>query len=256
MGLFDVNGKTPVAVWCPSRDTVGNGTSILYDLASSNNGALSNMATPASNWQADIEAGGIRSLSFDGSNDYVSFGTPAILGTTPIVFSFWVNTTSTARAGLITRQDSGGTGWIIDMLTSGAIRVYASRSTGSSQFRQRDTTQTINNGVWRHIVVTIGDSPTIFIDGTEATYTGISSSGSIPTLKTSNVLALASNLPFAFYLSGFIDDVRAFDQLLDGTDIAYLNNSGAGRGRVLGSDFETAGMFGGMSGAMTGGMVL
>ena len=92
-----VNGKTPVSAWVPSRDTAGNSTTTLTDLSSGeNNGTLTNMAVPANNWVADTDAGGVRALEFDGSNDYVALGSGAALSITgEMAISCWYKSAGT-----------------------------------------------------------------------------------------------------------------------------------------------------------------
>ena len=69
MSLYAVNGKEQIAAWIPSLDTAGNGTTTLTDLVGSNDGTLTNM--DAADWVADTDAGGVRALDFDGTNDRV-----------------------------------------------------------------------------------------------------------------------------------------------------------------------------------------
>lgn len=61
--------------WCPSLDDDGNGTTTLTDLSGNgNNGTLTNMDA-GTDWVADTDNGGVRSLDLDGDNDFISFGT-------------------------------------------------------------------------------------------------------------------------------------------------------------------------------------
>jgi hypothetical protein len=83
---MSVLGTAPVAAWCPSLDTAGNGTTTLTDLVGGSNGTLTNMV-PASDWTDD--GSGLWSLDFDGSNDYVALSSGVALGTLHSV-SEWV----------------------------------------------------------------------------------------------------------------------------------------------------------------------
>ena len=109
MSIFAVNGKVPVAVWCPSRDTLGNGTTTLTDLVGSSNGTLTNM-DPATDWVSDTDAGGIRALDFDGSDDFVSLGNTTSLTSTAFSVSFWMRwngVDANVNRGLIGKYGAG-----------------------------------------------------------------------------------------------------------------------------------------------------
>jgi hypothetical protein len=93
MGLYDVNGKVPVSAWIPSKDDSGNGTTTLNDLVGSNNGTLTNFALTGStsNWVADTNAGGIRAIDCDITNDFVAV---TVASYSDFMLSLWINPTA------------------------------------------------------------------------------------------------------------------------------------------------------------------
>jgi hypothetical protein len=215
--IYGVNGKEPIAAWIPSLDTAGNGTTTLTDLVGSNNGTLTNMDA-ATDWVSDTSNGGVRALDFDGSNDYVSINDADELdGYSTFTCSLWVNVKGATSFGTIVAK---GDRWRFYRNNSGNIRV---RFNGSTY----DTTTTYLVSNWRHLVFVIdGTNVKLFEDNVE-TFSALHSTGTGTD---------ASRVTFGAMDGGsspgnvLLDDIRIFDQALDASDIAYLYNSGNGRG--------------------------
>lgn len=229
-----VNGKTPISAWVPSRDTAGNGTTTLTDLSTGgNNGTLTNMATPASNWVADTGAGGVRALEFDGTNDYVALGSSAALSIVgQLSISCWYKSAGsyTQDQVLIGNCDSSGgfsnyilsVGYSFDRpeFWQNAAGPFATSSTGIS-----DTN-------WHHIVaVRSGSSGAwnikIYLDGTLVANANTSTN---PTGGTRPTTLGRFGTFNGYHLRGRGDDWRIWNQPLDATDVSALYASGAGRG--------------------------
>lgn len=239
MGLYDVNGKVPVSAWVPSRDDAGNGTTTLTDLVGTSNGTLTNFALTGStsNWVADTNAGGIRAIDCDITNDFVAV---SVASYTNFMVSMWINPTSFAGVPV---WFGVGTFWI------GLWQSKAAVSIGGTTVSHHVTLTT----GWRHIVATRNANLIqIYADGVVGASTA---SVALATPSGTAHIANFAGQGFTFKGTGRFDDVRLFGVGGDASDVSYLYQSGTGRGRqnVL-SDFEAAGMFGGMSGAMTGGM--
>lgn len=248
MGLYDVNGKTPLSAWIPSRDNTGNGTTTLTDLVGSNNITLANFALTGStsNWVADTNAGGIRALDFDGTNDIGAGNYWNTLGSfSAAAFSLWFRSDGKSNFGFV------GTGVSI----FGVFAVY-SNSPLNVRFLIKDTSNlldgAISTGAWTHVVATYdGTTARLYVNGTQTASKAVSGTLS----NSGRPFYLGSYYDTTFVLDGRLDDVRGFNQNLDSADVAYLYFSGNGRGRQnISSDYEPSGMFGGISGAMTGGM--
>ncbi len=239
MSQFAVNGKVPIAVWCPSRDDAGNGTATLNDLVGSNHGTLTNM-DPATDWVADTGAGGIRALDFDGSNDYVVSSTSAFrfLNTTFSV-SAWLKFTSAANMMAVAVDFGSFTpGWVIQS-ASGKI-LCAIKGAGGVLAGGRDTTATFNDGNWHNVVAVFTTSTTtaanndvvIYVDGSLASVGARLSTGLYATPADNAWLGRRqSGTP---YYTGRSDDIRIFSTSVNSTDVSYLYNGGSGRGRLAG----------------------
>jgi hypothetical protein len=223
---FDVNGKSPVSVWCPSRDTAGNGTTTLTDLVGSRSGTLTNM-DPATDWVSDTSNGGVRALDLDGVNDFVSCSTTG-MPTSQFSMSMWARLNANSNFAHFFVCSSGtGAPWQLRLNAFTQLPQFFVVTSGGGGNATVATTHTV--GVWRHYVLAYdGSTIKLFIDGVEA-----SSVAATGTISYSG----ASNLFFGrrvdgFPLNGRLDDMRLFDTGLVLADVSYLWNAGNGRGRV------------------------
>ena len=244
--IYAVNGKDPIAAWIPSRDTAGNGTTTLTDLVGSNDGTLTNMDA-ATDWVADTDAGGVRALDFDGVNDYVIKSSAQLGYAGPQCVSLWFKlhainaansptifwyalTTSPFYSQIGVGFNVVGVGptvgttklCVIDYDATGALAVSGAYTNTSFSSRLNE---------WIHVCGGWdGSRWFVYINGIDETNAqGIQNS---PTLVTSETLLLGG-LTASRRFDGLVDDVRYFHQALDATDIAYLYDSGNGRGIIV-----------------------
>lgn len=211
-----VNGKSPVAAWVPSRDTSGDGTTTLHDLAGSNNGTLTNFAMTggSSNWVADTNNGGVRALDLDGSNDYVRMGAVSSLASWSI--SAWIKPTSTTGYRAIFGTPATGPAALY--INAGKAGVYTTVD--------RFGAITVATNLWNHIVVTGGSTIMIYVNNVaDSTYASSAAFGG-----TGSGRLGANAVSGAERVVGRLDDIRLFNQVIDTTDVADLYASGNGRG--------------------------
>ncbi len=234
-----VNGKMPVAAWVPSRDTSGNGTTTLTDLAGSNNGTLANFALTGStsNWVSDTANGGVRALDFDGTNDVVlPLIVTAINNAAAISISMWVKRNSlNAFCGFYQVQGAGvGTGRTQLAMWDDGNMYLSVEPNGSNAFGSFAT----NDTNWHHAVLVFNGSLTgnsnrakIWFDGVQKT---LIFSGTVPALTNSaNTHECGIGLAFfegRLHGASRMDDIRVFSQAIDSSDVALLYASGSGRG--------------------------
>jgi hypothetical protein len=215
-----VNGKSPLSVWCPSRDTAGNGTSTLTDLVGSNNGTLTLM-DPGTDWPADTGSGGVRALDFDGTNDYVSIPHISAYATLAAgsAFSLWfkANVVNTFQ-DLLSKPSFNNFEWRI---SSGArIQFFAGGSTSATG------STAVSASVWNHVVLsTNGSAVTGWINGAQ------DFTGAFTFVNNTSAFNIGRRLQFAdFNLNGRIDDLRIWNQSLVLSDVTALYAAGFGRG--------------------------
>lgn len=225
MSLYAVNGKVPVAAWIPSRDTAGNGTTTLTDLVGTNHGTLTNM-DPATDWVADTGAGGVRALDFDGTNDRVSL---------PLNFNPNANHSISCWAFArnlfggnqgfvaVTNTTNNSPRNIIGLQNNLAGPVYTRSGT------ELNSSVGITANTWFHVLsIYASTTMSIWVNGS---FAGSSINTTTDTFNTVSLGAWNRTTP-AFFLNGRLDDIRIFNTALDASDVAYLYNSGNGRGRI------------------------
>ena len=219
--IVAVNSKTPVAAWVPSISRGDWGSTRLTDLVGTNHGTLTNMDA-ATDWVADTVAGGVRALDFDGSNDRVT--TPFAMTSNVQSMSYWVRFNSLSGSQLL------GVNEYIKRFYLGINS--ANIFSGFGDAFHNTTPHGLTVSTWVHIILSgNGTTATVFINGSQILTFGYS----LPVVSTSTftVGGLVTNRTAGFFINGRVDDLRVFNQALDATDVAYLYNSGNGRGRVV-----------------------
>lgn len=198
-----VNGKSPIAVWCPSRGQTAN------DLVGTNNGTLTNGASIVS----DTGAGGTHAFSMDGSNDFVPLSSLiSIAGNFAI--SGWFKHSTISGGDVLFGETSPNYVLVVDSTT-----IYLNLSSFSSI-----THGGLSTGVWVHYLITrSGSTVTWYVNGT--------SRGTKTNSSTFRFSAIGGYVGGSATFHGFCDDVRVANVSFDSTDAAYLYNSGSGRGR-------------------------
>ncbi len=221
-----VNGKNPIAAWCPSRDTAGNGTTTLTDLTGNGyNGSLTNMSA-GSDWVSNTEAGGVRALDLDGTNDHILVSASLHSAFQSRTISGWFKIRSVGSG------DSTPT-----LFNSNSMYLAIDGANNQPQFFNgswRNGSSGITLNTWFHVmwgVAFSGSTPTttkIWLNGS-AVYS--SPALALGTGDSSfRIGARGDVISSPYCVDGLFDDVRLFHQLLDDTDAADLYASGSGRG--------------------------
>lgn len=243
----------PIVGYLASLDT-GAAASDQFTADGSQDGTLVNGATRSETPLAYL---------LDGTNDYITFGDTADFTSGQMTLSIWAKRTSTTtseqvllskfgRTGGANTEDGWGIRFYLNkievfLVLNAATHVWSSASTYT------DTT------AFHHIAAVLTSN-----SGTISVYLdGVAISGSWTTLTgeiflENNLYSLRpGNYTFGGlnygHFDGLIDDIIIYMTGLDSVNIGHL---AAERGAIYAEatgDFEV-GMFGGMSGAMTGGM--
>lgn len=184
-----------------------------------------------------------RSISFDGTNDYVSIPDSSPLDVTNITISFWTKldtTSQTDGAGFVCKGDGGGGEvWCIDV--SGSIMRFYFWSGGSAYASASTSVLTTD---WTHVAATYdGSTSVIYINGTpeDTDNHGVS-------LDTNNhVVSIGARqsggADYDYAIDGLIDDVRIYSRALSSTEVGELaagNHTTATWDGSSSDDFETA----------------
>lgn len=227
-----VNGKDPIAAWCPSRDTAGNGTTTLTDLYASNDGTLTNM--DATDWISDTGAGGSLALDLDGVNDCVRCGS----GMNSVLngvcsYSMWGKF----------RSRTGVNALLSNIASSGdrGQQLEIGRTTNKLSWLQNGatvdatSTGTITDANWHHVVVvrtgtTNAWTITFYIDGASSSHSTSANPWGNTAQNGQFTIGRVGDFSAFFQANVIFDDVRVFALALDSTDVAALYASGLGRG--------------------------
>lgn len=230
-----VNGKNPVAVWCPSRDAAGNGTTTLTDLIGTNPGTLVNFALSGStsNWVADTGAGGSVAIAVDNTDDRIDSNFAIANGAYAI--SWWDKpTSSTVVQGRFEIAISGQSFpfAIVRLGVGGYQNLSFAQWAGVTSVGANVPTIASTVGAWNHWLVT-GSSITsvttshhaVYVNG--VLYSTVSSGAfsGIPGTTTRIGRNRANQ-----NMNARFDDVRVFEQQLNGSDASALYAAGSGRG--------------------------
>ncbi len=236
---FSVNGKMPDAVWCPSVDDAGNGTTTLNEEIAGADGTLTNFALSGStsNWVADTDNGGVRCIASDGSNDYIQ--SPFLPdGTSQMSISVWVKYSASSQFAGIWYWRKGTYPFelfVIAILADSAgnpgAKIVAQDNNSNTTSRFAISTANYNDNAWHHVVaVRATATMKLYVDGSLIT----TITASMPTITHSSNVFMNSrsngNTALGTF-SGRTDDFRFWHTPLDQSDVDYLYNSGAGRGR-------------------------
>jgi len=165
-------------------------------------------------------------LSFDGSNDYVSFGNASSLNpATAITISAWINTSApTTNFAMIVNKDSG-------VPDNSQYTLRMNGTTGKAMFRAEGAglitasgNTILNANQWYHVVGTYdGNNTRFYLNGVE---------DATPASGSGNMTNNSANLEIGrrddgYYFPGKIDDVRIYNRALSGDEIKRLYRIGA-----------------------------
>ncbi|PJA67762.1 hypothetical protein CO157_02735, partial [Candidatus Peregrinibacteria bacterium CG_4_9_14_3_um_filter_49_12] len=198
-----------------AADSSGNG----------NDGTHTNSPTISTTLPSAMNTANVRSLSFDGSDDYVSVtdSNSLDLGTSDFTFSMWIRKDAVdTRKFLYNQRVDGGNYVEIEWEADNTIQIDSTTATVQSVLVNGATA--LSATTWYHVAFVVDrDSAAnteVYVNGTVDT-TGT------PTVSTSD-LSLAANVSIGrwsgdgLYWDGQIDDVRIYNRALTAAEIKAL----------------------------------
>lgn len=214
--LYPSLWKGCVGAWAPCLGP--SGLTLRDWSGSGNHGTLNNMDA-ASDWAA---SGGRYALDFDGTNDYVSLGTSAVLSPSPMSLSFWIkmNVTPAGYDAVLGRMTNTfwNDGYGVYWSSASVLRFW----TGLYSFRYGQITVS-SPTEWNHVVCewVAGTSPEIYVRGIKGTNN--SQTFTTPT-ATSTELTLGRMSDNAYNINGQLDDFRIYSRVLSGHEKMLLGS--------------------------------
>ena len=194
-----------------------------FDSAGISEGTLSGGAT----FSGSGVSGGAISLDSVIPGSFVNMGT-SFPGFTvgSFTISMWINTTATGEVVALSKHEAGTFNGYLMVVNSGAgygvqdkAWFYGSNPAGS----EANSTTTVNDGVWHHLVGVYqsGVSISIFVDGAP-----VESVQTAYTINSNSAPFLIGGFniggsPAAAY-TGLVDDVQIYDNTLNDTEVNFL----------------------------------
>lgn len=168
----------------------------------------------------------VRSIAFDGVNDYLDAGRVLNLNTSFTVSS-WVKRNSTNQTILSKRDNAFTTGY--DLSINSAGRAQMRWRNGSMQ--TITSSVVIPSGIWHNIAVTYdGTTARLYIDGVlDVTQT----MSTVPANNQSFLIAAADGVNTTSFFNGGIDEVRVWSVALTDKQLRYVMNQEISRDATL-----------------------
>lgn len=173
------------------------------------------------------------SLVFDGSNDYVTLGTPALLNgvQVPLTICMWAKANSFGQYNTlwgVYSSITGGRLYSLFRVDSGTLRYFTSNSSGGYQFNGSFTPLA---NVWNFYVITVygtlsSPSVTIYLNTTSQTFS-YSTLTSSPNLSVN--FRIGSNSVGSELWNGNISNAMWYNRTLSAQEIQQNYNALKGR---------------------------
>lgn len=189
----------------------GSGATVTDRSGNGNTGTIFQAA-----WNTTGRTGG--SLTFDGSNDYVSIADAASLDlTTGMTVEAWVYQTRTSGWNTVLLKENGGD------LAYGIYSREATnrpsawiRGTGQATSTTAPGTTALTRNAWRHLAATFdGTTLRFYVDGVQVGSQPFSGSVAV----SSGPLKLGGNAIWGEFFGGRLDDVRVYNRALTAPQI-------------------------------------
>jgi len=220
IGATGIGGE--VGWWCPSLDTIGNGTTLLNDLTGNgNNGTLTNMDA-ATDWVADTDSGGIRALDFDGVNDLIVIADDNSLDlVNAISLSCWIKFSSPLASlanyvNLIVKENYvAGNGYLLAFRTDQPGDPLTFRINGFN------TVHSVNwnpgtffdDYAWHHVCATYDKvNMRLYVDGVQR----------VLAAYTTSIATNTNAINLMARLAGRGDDFRVFNRAISSGEVVTL----------------------------------
>lgn len=213
-----------------------NSTTLVEDLSGNSQGIDGTMRNVgASIRDEDAERG--KFVSFDGTDDYITFGDNFDWNATEEArsFSFWISPSVSGNHYILTKRAGLGIGW--DVRRFGTKIELAATRTG--QALQAIMTTAITNDVWTHITITVDGSGDVA--GVKFYLNGVLDA----TVSVTDTLAgtsandasfrISSRQGDKFFFNGKLDEVMIFDRVLSTAEIEFIFRNGYGYGACDGA---------------------
>jgi hypothetical protein len=171
----------------------------------------------------------VRSISFDGSNDYLDAGKVLNLDNSFTV-SAWIKRNSTNKTILSKRDNAFTTGYDLSINTAGKAEMRWMNGT----LQTITSNATIPSGIWHNLAVTFdGTTAKLYVDGVLDVSKAMLT---VPTNTQSFLIAAADGVNTTSFFNGGIDEVRVWRVALTDKQLRYVMNQ-----EIVSNGFATNG---------------
>jgi hypothetical protein len=156
-------------------------------------------------------------FDFDGSDDYITLGTPTYLKITgDISISAWIKTTSSNAMTTININDKWG------LYFSGGSKIRFNFRNPSDDFKYVESATVINDGNWHHVMgVNDQTNLKLYVDGV---LDASNADGSAGTTGTSDT-RIGSRFNNSLYFDGNIASIQIYHQALSANEVLHNYNA-------------------------------
>lgn len=216
----------------------GTGTTAKDYSSNSNNGTLTNGPT----WNYAIPSTAILepkySVSFDGTNDYITVADDGSLsfgnGSTSSAFSIslWINATDSTSKVLVRKAiDNTNREYLVWLASDDRLWLYIYDDNTSNYIARRTTNAlTSHEGSWTHIVVTYDGGTDqneiyLYVNGSDDSGDAYLT-GTYVAMNDSNGVFDIGGTSSAYYFQGKINNIQLIGKELSSTEVSELYNAG------------------------------
>ena len=214
--LSDIKNGSLIGYWDMSTDAADGR---LKDLSgNANDGTYMNGAGASSVGKLGA------ARSFDGVNDYIQFGTSAVLQPANLTITAWAKTTDTKQIEFIAGFWDTGAQWYW-LATNNFWMVYFKVWSAAAQYQMPSSTY-INDGQYHFVAGTYdGITQRVYVDGVEKNHAGTVTGPITYTWMTNGFLVgITQGFTSTRFWNGSIDEVRVYNRALSSSEIQTLYN--------------------------------
>ncbi|HQN73768.1 MAG TPA: LamG domain-containing protein, partial [bacterium] len=213
--LPDAASETNLVAYYKFNETSGT---ILEDSKGNNHGELKNMA--GDEWTPSLaKFGPKQALSFDGTDDYVSFasGNSPAYNNTSMTVEAWINSSSTNTEEEILGWGSEVDSNVVEFrMSSGKLEFGMDVSGWQSVTGNKN----INDGEWNHVsFVKNGNSVSLYVNGILDSQGTVTFSPSVTVMTIGNLYQNGSHQSGRYEFPGKIDEVRIWNTARTASEI-------------------------------------
>ncbi len=206
-----------------------NGTITIGATGSYTSAGTCGSAVSTESWYAGTTGKFGAALALDGTNDYVTLGTPAALNTPYTSIAAWVNITNPTDGNsreIYSRPNSSNNGTVgLRKDATNNFFQFQVRLDGTESTTRLATGITTASTGWHHIVGTYdGSTMKLYVDGKEDASTTIAGTIDIDSLGS---IAVGRHPTSINYFSGLLDDVRIYSYALTPAQVRIVMNQGS-----------------------------